>query len=382
MDPKRALTKGVFCPMPFKGLMYNFDGKVKNCIRSAGQIGNLKDNSIEDILQGSANQKTQSCMLNDKPGPDCSPCYDLEKGKKSFDIISDRVFYMRELKDESFADYKQGEHSLRAVDVRWTNLCNFACVYCSAEFSSKWASELKKFTHTPDKAQLQKFKDYIFSNAPLLKHVYMAGGEPLQMKQNEEFLNLLEDVNPGVNLRINTNLSKTDTKVFEKICKFKNVHWTISVETIGNEFEYIRYGGKWQDFLDNLKIIQALDHKVSFNMLYFLLNYNSFFDTIDYFQNLGFHNNSFIAGPLLKPLYLNIRHLPETVLQSVKIKLQNKLNQQPGYLLEESYKNILAYINQPFEKQLTDSFDQIKIMDQRRNLDSSKVFTDLYNILT
>ena len=192
MDPKRALTKGVFCPMPFKGLMYNFDGKVKNCIRSAGQIGNLKDNSIEDILQGSANQKTQSCMLNDKPGPDCSPCYDLEKGKKSFDIISDRVFYMRELKDESFADYKQGEHSLRAVDVRWTNLCNFACVYCSAEFSSKWASELKKFTNTPDKAQLQKFKEYIFTNAPLLKHVYMAGGEPLQMKQNEEFFQYID----------------------------------------------------------------------------------------------------------------------------------------------------------------------------------------------
>ena len=382
MDPKRALTKGVFCPMPFKGLMYNFDGKVKNCIRSAGYIGNLKDNTIEDILNSDKNQNTQGCMLNDKPGPDCGPCYDLEQGKQSFDIISDRIFYMRELKDESFTDYKQSNHSLRAVDVRWTNLCNFACVYCSSEFSSKWASELKKFTKTPNKEQLQKFKDYIFSNAPHLKHVYMAGGEPLQMKQNEEFLDLLADVNPNVNLRINTNLSKTDTKVFEKICKFKNVHWIISVETIQDEFEYIRYGGKWQDFVDNLKIIQKQNHKISFNMLYFLLNYNSFFDTIEYFQDIGFHNNSFIAGPLLSPVYLNARHLPKSVLELVKIKLQNKINQKPGYLLEESYKNILNYINEPFEKDLSNSLSQLKVMDQRRNLDSSKVFKDLYNIPT
>ena len=382
MDAKRALTKGVFCPMPFKGLMYNFDGKVKNCIRSNEKIGDLKENSINEILNGEVNQHTQSCMLNDKPGPNCGPCYDLEKGKRSFDIISDRIFYMRELKNEPFVDYQEGNHGLRAVDVRWTNLCNFACVYCSSEFSSKWASELKQFSSTPNKTQLQEFKDYIFSNASQLKHVYMAGGEPLQMKQNEEFLDLLADVNPDVNLRINTNLSKTDTQVFEKICQFKNVHWTISVETTGDEFEYIRYGGKWQDFLDNLEIVKKQDHKVSFNMLYFLLNYNSFFDTVEYFQDKGFHNNSFIAGPLLSPVYLNARHLPKSVLELVKIKLQNKINQKPGYLLEESYKNILNYINEPFEKDLSNSLSRLKVMDQRRNLDSSKVFKDLYNIPT
>jgi MoaA/NifB/PqqE/SkfB family radical SAM enzyme len=382
MDPKRALTNGVFCPMPFKGLMYNFDGKVKNCIRSSGQIGDLKDNKIEDIVRGEDNQNTQDCMLNDKPGPDCGPCYELEKGKRGFDIISDRIFYIRELKNEPFKDYKKANHTLRAVDVRWTNLCNFACVYCSSEFSSKWASEMKQFSPTPNKEQLQEFKNYIFENAHQLRHVYMAGGEPLQMKQNEEFLDLLARVNPNVNLRINTNLSKTDTQVFNKICQFKNVHWTISVETIGDEFEYIRYGGKWLDFLDNLKVIQTHNHKISFNMLYFLLNYNSFFDTVEFFQNKGFHNNCFIAGPLLSPFYLNARHLPESVLQLVKFKFKNKIDEKPGYLLEESYINILNYLNQPFEKNLSNSFSQLKIMDQRRNIDSSKVFKDLYSIQT
>lgn len=379
MDPKRALTKGVFCPMPWKGLMYNFDGTVKNCIRSAGTIGNLKDNNIEEILHGPENQKTQSCMLNDSPGTDCYTCYNLEKGKNRFDIISDRIFYIRELKNEPYQDYYQGNHDLRAIDVRWSNLCNFACVYCSSEFSSKWAKELNKYAEQPDKQQLEKFKNYIFDHAHKLKHVYLAGGEPLLMKQNQELLDILKEKNPDVNLRINTNLSKTNTRVFDTICEFSNVHWTISVETNGKEFEYIRYGGQWQDFLDNLKVVKQTGHKISFNMLYFLLNYNSMFDTIDYFQELGFHNNSFIAGALLSPLYLNIRHLPDNVLESVKLKLQNRIDQCPGYLLEDSYKNLLSYINEPFEKDLVGSLSQLRVMDQRRGIDSREIFKDLYN---
>jgi MoaA/NifB/PqqE/SkfB family radical SAM enzyme len=207
--------------------------------------------------------------------------------------------------------------------------------------------------------------------------VYLAGGEPLLMKEN---LELLQKLNPEVRLRINTNLSKVDTRVFEEICKFKNVHWTISVETIEHEFEYTRHGGKWIDFMDNLKTINQLDHKITFNMLYFLLNYDSIFGCVDYFKKSGFHNNSFVIGALLNPYYLNIRHLPENVLQSIKNKLQIRINEAPGYLLEDSYRNMLHYIQQPFDKNLNDSFVKLAELDQRRNLDSSKIFKDLYKL--
>lgn len=379
MNPKRALTKGVFCPMPWKGVMYNPDGTVKNCIRSAGTIGDLKENNIQEILTGPVNQKTQECMLNDQPGPDCHTCYDLENGKRRLDIISDRIFYIRELKNESFGDYTQGNHDLKTIDVRWSNLCNFACIYCGSELSSRWAKELKKTHPGPNEQQLEEFKNYIFDHASQLKHVYLAGGEPLLMKQNIELLDILQNQNPDVSLRINTNLSKTDTKVFDKICEFKNVHWTVSVETMEEEFEYVRYGGSWLDFLENLQTINMqTGHKISFNMLYFLLNYDSFFDTIEYFQKQGFHNNSFIAGALMNPLYLNVRHLPEHVLDSIQERLKQEINKKPGYLLEDSYQNLLHYISQPFEKDLNGSLGKLRELDQRRGLDSRTVFKDLY----
>lgn len=381
MTPKDLLTNRAFCPMPWTGLMYNFDGTVKNCIRSSNPIGNIKDQPANEIVTNMTNQDTQFRMLQGRPGTRCHPCYELETDRRSFDIISDRVFYIRELKSVPLDTYRVGNHDLHTIDIRWSNICNFACVYCYPQFSSRWSDELNVVHQVPTKQQVEQFKQYIFDHADQLKHVYMAGGEPLLMRENLELLELLQKINPEVNLRINTNLSKTDTKVFDKICEFKNVHWTVSIESQEQEFEYIRYGARWTDFLENLEIIRKLDHKITFNMLHFLLNYRSIFDCVDWLKVLGFHNNSFVIGALITPEYLNIRHLPKNVLHSIKQELQDRISEQPGYLLENGYKNMLTYIDQPIKQDLPEAMKQLSIMDQRRNLDSKKIFKDLYSIL-
>lgn len=376
MQAKEMLTNRAFCPVPWTGIMYNFDGTVKNCIRSSESIGNIGKNCIEEILNNDC--VIRSDMRHGKKYNRCKPCYDLEQNTNKFDIISDRVFYLRELRDVDHTLYDTLDFALHTVDIRWSNLCNFACVYCSPEFSSRWASERNIVIQTPDDQKRQEFKQWIFERASQLKHVYLAGGEPLLMKENLEFLTLLKKVNPDINLRINTNLSHTNTKIFDLICKFKNVHWIVSVETTGKEFEYVRHGSMWQDFLDNLHVIKKLDHKISFNMLHFLLNYKSIFDCVDFLSNLGFHNNSFIIGALTGPAYLNIRHLPDSVLHSVKQTLEHRISQRPGYLLENSYRNMLAHLDQPFEKDLAGSLKKIADMDTRRNLNSREIFKDLY----
>lgn len=376
MDAKKMLTNRAFCPVPWTGIMYNFDGTVKNCIRSSATIGNIQDSDIEQILKQDVEIKLN--MQTAHKFARCTPCYDLEKDKNNFNIISDRVFYLKELRDVDSTLYDTANFDLHTVDIRWSNLCNFACVYCNPEFSSKWASERGVTMLTPTNQQVEKFKQYIFERAPQLRHVYLAGGEPLLMKENLEFLELLKQVNPEVNLRINTNLSKVDTRIFELICEFKNVHWTVSVESTEQEFEYIRYGSVWQDFVDNLQIIKPLGHKISFNMLHFLLNHHSIFDCVDYLSSQGFHNNSFVIGALTAPAHLNIRHLPKDMLNSVKKILTDRIDKQPGYLLENGYQNMLKHLDQPFEKDLAGSFKKLAIMDQRRKLDSRAIFKDLY----
>ena len=165
------------------------------------------------------------------------------------------------------------------------------------------------------------------------------------------------------------------------LCEFKNVHWTISVESIEEEYEYIRYHASWNDFLRNLKYIQTLNHKISFNMLYFILNYKSIFNCVDLLRKAGFHENSFIIGPITKPNYLNILNLPKPMLDEIKQKLEIEIQKSTGYL-KNSYENILNYINNTkFENNITGFYKQTHERDIRRGVDATKVFPKLFKEL-
>jgi MoaA/NifB/PqqE/SkfB family radical SAM enzyme len=375
---KRLLDKN-FCVIPWTGFELEPNGHVRNCIISKDKIGNIYRNNIQDILQ--SNTKIKEEMLNGKYPSSCDGCFLQEKHRaKDFESISSRLYYAKEIGPSISTTLFDSKNNfdLKHVDLRWSNACNQACVYCHPDYSSKWATELnKKIPH--DQEQIQQVKEYVFKNVKNLKNVYLAGGEPMLMKPNQEFLELLYKENPNVNLRINTNLSKTNTRIFEQLCKFENVHWTVSIETIEEEYEYVRYHGDWTAFLENLKVIKKLPHKISFNMLYFILNYKSLFGCVNYLQNLGFHNNSFVIGPLFTPPHLNILNLPKQILNQLRELLKEKINEKPGFLLENSYQNLLQYLTETkFYANIDVTKRELEKMDRRRNLDSKKVFPKLY----
>jgi len=378
MDPKDYLTNKSFCPLPWTGFYVEPTGKVKNCVVATDKLGSVGDQDILDVMQGKDNLAIKDAMLTDSKPQSCQACHRLEEGKRSFDIVSSRLYYLKALRDVPLSTYERNSFDLRHVDVRWQNTCNFACVYCGPAWSSKWEQELDQTVAKPSKERKQALKSYIFDHAADLENVYLAGGEPLLMTENEEFLERLIKVNPDVALRVNTNLSKTGTKVFDLIMRFKDVHWTVSVEAMSDRFEYIRWGGSWMDFNDNLNEIKKSDHKVSFNMLWFLLNGSHIFDTIDHFMSKGFQENSFVLGPVLGPRHLDIRNLSADALQSLEEELMKRINQKPGYLLQDGYEILLKHLRTPFVADLAKSMARISEMDQRRRVDSSKIFTELY----
>ncbi len=377
----RKLLEKNFCVLPWTGFELEPDGVVKNCIISKETISNIHQNSIEDILQSKKNLEIKAQMLNKEFPNNCAGCYFQEKDRAtSFESISSRLYYAKELGphiNNNLLDNKNN-FDLSHVDLRWTNHCNQACVYCSPEYSSKWATELGK-TIKSNKQAKDQVKKYVFKNIKKLKNIYLAGGEPMLMNDNKEFLTLMLEHNPDVHIRVNTNLSSTKTGVFQLLCKFKNVHWTVSIESMDKEYEYIRYHGSWKDFIKNLKHIQTLNHKISFNMLYFILNYKSIFDCIDYFKSIGFHNNSFILGPLIYPLFFDVRHLPKNIKKEVITMFENKIAEQPGFYLQNSLENCLKYLTEDgFNANIELTRQNIKKMDLRRKLDSEKVFPELY----
>ena len=191
MDAEQLIKNKSFCPLPWTGFIVRQNGDIKNCILSTQVIGNIDDAPISEILNGEKNKKIKQQMLADQKPSSCSGCYKLEESKNNFDIVSQRIYYLKELREVDRNLYDQIENfDLHTVDIRWTNQCNQACVYCGPHNSSLWGKET-----TPGKIMSIEAKNavrtYIFNNVHKLKNVYLAGGEPTLMNENIEFLNLL-----------------------------------------------------------------------------------------------------------------------------------------------------------------------------------------------
>lgn len=380
MDPKTFLKNKSICALPWTGFELEPNGGVKNCIIAKDTLGNINTANIKDIMSGDQNVNLKKAMLQDQKPSNCQGCYHQEKNTNDLSSISSRLYYLKGIVPNT--DLKTFDNAknftLKHVDLRWTNSCNQACVYCMPEYSSKWAQELGVKVKSNKEAR-DEVKKFVFENIENLENVYLAGGEPMLMKENFEFLKLLKEKNPECTVRVNTNLSTTQTGIFELLCDFENVHWTVSIEAIEKEYEYIRHLGKWSDFTKNLDVLTTLKHKISFNMLHFILNYKSIHDCVDFLQSKGFHDNSFIIGPVSGPSWLNIMNLPERMLDSIKQKLQEKLDGNPQGYLKNSYQNLLKYYTDTqWQKNMKGFYYNIGKMDQRRKLDSKNVFHDLF----
>ena len=380
MDAKKLLQNKSICALPWTGFELEPGGGVKNCVISTEYIGNINTTKIKDIVGSRANIKRKEDMLADKKPRNCEGCYLQEKGRSDLASISSRLYYLKEVgakTDLGIYDNKEN-FSLKHVDLRWTNSCNQACVYCSPELSSKWAQELNVKIKSKKESR-EAVKNFVFENIEQLENVYLAGGEPMLMKENIEFLTLLKEKNPNCNVRVNTNLSTTNTGIFESLCELSNVHWTVSVESIEEEYNYIRYHGNWQDFSKNIDVINKLDHKITFNMLHFILNYNSIHTCVDYLKGKGFHDNSFVIGPLYNPPHLNTMNLPDEMMHKVLFDLNDRLEKHPTGYLKNSYENLIEYYtNTNFKKNMKSFYYNIGSMDQRRKQDARNVFPELF----
>lgn len=380
MTPKDYLTKKSFCALPWLGVYIQPDGAVRNCAISESDLGNINTQSLEAILNGKINETIKKDMLSDVKHSRCSYCYMVEDNQTfGMNTTSNRVWYLKKLapKDLDFFD-KVENYRLNMVDLRWKNTCNFACIYCGPDLSSVWASELNLPQRINDDA-LQQSLNYIYSNIDTINHIYLAGGEPLLIKENLVLLKKIYNKKSDIEIRINTNLSVINNDIYDLLKKFKKVHWTVSVDGIENEFEYVRYGSSWQQFLKNLMQLRQDFEIINFNSTWCIMTANGVLDCIDHLQNLGFNENTFIVTPLTSPKHWHVGHLPDFELEKIKHRIKDKLSVSNNkYALYNSLNLMLNYISTPIEKNIKLAFDELDKIDKRRKLDSSKIFTNLY----
>jgi sulfatase maturation enzyme AslB (radical SAM superfamily) len=356
-----------FCPAPWLSLYAETSGRIDNCCVARNNIGTI-ETPIEQVLIGEKNIKIQNDMLNNIEVSGCRWC---QHGTDNL-----RHSFLKLYPDLIDPLYEAGKFDLRYLDARWSNTCNLACVYCSANWSSLWAQEVNQVVKI-SKESKNNLLDYVLNNIESLTSIYMAGGEPLLMKENEILIEELAKRNPQCRILINTNLTNVNTKLYQSLVSLSDVEWLVSFEDMEHRYEYIRYPGNWEQFKSNLlSLLKSVGpQKISFNMVYCNLNYLTFWDTVDWAVSQGFmqknmnialYNNGVYEGPL------DVGYIKQQGRkQAIERILSQDYSELPGYQRTLDYLHRDVKINSNFA-------DYCRELDIRRNLDSKEIFSDVY----
>lgn len=265
-----------FCIYPWIHLHAYPTGEAYPCCHAemgVGQVGNCRNNTLEEIWQNQPMQKLRADMLSETPNAACGRCYEQEQsgffsGRKSAN--KHHGHHVKKLEANPF--------EMTYWDIRFSNLCNLSCRSCGHIFSSSWYQDQAKLagpgwkeqnqvlnyagrTETDMWAQLIPHLDYV-------EQIYFAGGEPLLMI---EHYNILEELvkrgRTDVRLIYNTNFTHTDLKgrsVFEYWKQFQSVAVGASLDDMGSRGEYIRKGTDWAQVEKNRELMLRICPQVDF----------------------------------------------------------------------------------------------------------------------
>ena len=313
-----------WCPLPWVHQFIMPDG-IKTCCQGL----QIESTSPSKFFKSELINSVRQSILDNKLHSNCQYCANLE-GKGFISTRQESVEFYKELNPTNI------KSQLEYLDLRYSNLCNFACRTCEPAFSSKIINEidqhpeLKKFYPLVNKTNsysdiAQDLKDIL----PTVKRINFTGGEPLLIKDNIKILSELLNLGRiDCEIMITTNASVINPQWLSLLSKFQTVHWTISIDGVGPYAEYIRYGSVWTQIENNIKHILSIGHSVAFNTV---LSSYSVLD-IDNLVSFFVNSKKIAQGPLelmfhmcTQPKYLNPSVLDVQLSHTARIKIQNAI---------------------------------------------------------
>jgi radical SAM protein with 4Fe4S-binding SPASM domain len=243
-----------YCAAPWRGLHINPRGDVKTCCAGdPNMLGNLNTQTIEQILNSEQLKEVRVSMSQGKSHAYCDNCVKAER----FGADSERQWHNRVNPNFDYSTAGDQYHYPVIVDARWNTTCNLSCNYCSEWASSKWSALKSIPFKSGARPYYEQVCDFIEQHKDHIHEVALVGGEPLLLPENDR---LLDVVPPDAIITLITNMSVDleKNKIFKKLTQRSKVGWSMSFDNVGEQFEYVRYGGSWELLQRNLKTVKNL----------------------------------------------------------------------------------------------------------------------------
>lgn len=340
-----------FCILPWIHMHPTPNGDSRLCC-IGGTMGNLNDNTPEEIWNNDNYKRIRRNMLNGVLNEECKVCTEQERfNNQSLRLNSNSRWYSANLPDnkdsitkckELVKNTREDGHvdkfHIKYMDFRVSNLCNFKCRMCHHELSSEWfedAVELDEQSESQPNTkviQIKKLTDnfdsLIDKMLPHIEHIYWAGGEPMLTDEHWVTMNKILDAGyeKNITLLYNTNgsrLTYKDQHIVDIIKHFPQVSFMISVDGSGKRGEYIRKGLDYEVLKENIAYLQEQVPQLKLGVQFSLTIFNAWHMSDFYFEcvnDLGLHPQEFTINFCYGPERYRCSVLPA----KIKNKVLNK----------------------------------------------------------
>ena len=346
-------------------------------------------------------EQRKKMLAGERPA-ECGYCWKVEDNSKDTGIFSDRVYQSARYTEKEINALKtlpwDANVAPKTVEICFDNLCNLACSYCNAEFSSTWHKDISDNgeyknmltnggkTYRQDgsiampfgnknegNTYVEKFFEWFEDIRGDIDELRVSGGEP---SRSPSFWKLLDMCNNDTfNFAVNSNLIMDDKRL-DKLTsagnKFKKFEIYTSAECMYKNQEFVRDGFKWDVWKENL--IKANEspsvdtvHIMMTISLLSIWTVDEFLDTIvEWKKSVGRKDTLYMSVNILRfPSFQSINMLPLDIKNKLADKIEASLNRNRDWLKEweqNHFERLLTYL-----RKVDKSYEDIDENDKKIN---------------
>jgi MoaA/NifB/PqqE/SkfB family radical SAM enzyme len=229
------------------------------------------------------------------------------------------------MQDKSDRPYTDTVAQPEVVELILGSDCNMTCVYCSKRFSSAWRRDIvehgtyipgydieDRFDLTIDDRVILKLGQADLKNSNKyqlilnevtrmgrIKTLKIMGGEPFLYNRLEDVLRFVQADTIDITTGLGVN-SKRLERMLDMLSP-DSTELVISAESVGDLYEFVRYGNSYENFLRNLEIVKQHRIKYRFAVAISNLNIHGFKQFQDEFATPDDYFNVLVDPVFLAP---------------------------------------------------------------------------------
>jgi hypothetical protein len=252
------------CKFLEHGISINYDHVIRPCCDWRYNADYAAKNHISQIdpavwLQSLA---TDRDILNTGQWPkNCNLCQIKETAGDSFSLRLNGI--------QAYSHYQSGDITL---EIRPGSVCNFACQTCWPAASSRvmnYYQQVGLLDTQPVAGSLHNF-EFLSPVRDRIRDVVLLGGEPFYDPSCRTFLDWASQ-NLTAKITMFTNGSHVD---WDFVANYPGqLNLVFSLDAVGAQAEYIRYGTVWSDVLSNFTRARSELEDITVNVTTSIYNY-------------------------------------------------------------------------------------------------------------